>query len=65
MTNELEQSTRLLEADNTYLNKIYANNKLANSMIINRQQLWEKLEQKLRCKVPEEDIAVFIDALQV
>lgn len=66
LTSEIDDTKQILEQNNENFNSICHNSKYLNSLVVGRQQLFEKLEKSFSQEKPDEyQISLLIDSFRL
>ena len=66
LTSEIDETKQVLEQNNENFNSICHNSKYLNSLVVGRQQLFEKLEKSFSQDKPDEyQISLLIDSFRL
>lgn len=66
LTSEIDETKQILEQNNENFNSICHNSKYLNSLVVGRQQLFEKLEKAFSQEKPDEyQISLLIDSFRL
>ena len=66
LTSEIDETKQILEQNNENFNSICHNSKYLNSLVVGRQQLFEKLEKSFSQEKPDEyQISLLIDSFRL